>query len=205
MATVRVEVSQHVRELDPPRDFVDNVLHFTTEQPVVTAICQDLADKVSAIWKLDAPAPSWGAFAKRGHTIKVFNLADIKPRPIIAQATYTPTFWNVGDMLPRQLAIALSFYADRNIPRHRGRIYVGPWGTEYGGKERIGDSTMLAVLDLGRKLWNLATTTTGGFTHAIFSPTLNAADEVAHYWVNDVWDTQRRRTPKESSRERYNP
>jgi hypothetical protein len=62
----------------------------------------------------------------RSVLLKGYVEEDLKPRPIRAQATMT--LGNPGSTvaLPEEVALCMSYYSLRNLPRQRGRIYLGP-------------------------------------------------------------------------------
>jgi hypothetical protein len=202
----RVQIITHARPDDVPADYTSNTVYFVTAGTPVTADFQNLADAVSTMWKRDGQLDStWGPFPQRSHEVRVYSMADPSPRPIRGHKTYTAQFPEVGDLAARQLAIVLSYYSDRNLPRQRGRIYIGPMSFgNFNPKERLSPNTMAIILDLGRKLQAVGVGLTPSWAHAVHSsrePTVERA--VNHYWVDDVWDSQRRRDPKPSTRVHY--
>lgn len=202
----RAEIITHPRPTDPPKDYTSNVLYFFADGTIGDANYQNLAEAVSNLWHIDGGlTTTWGPFANRSHEVRVYSMADALPRPIRGQKTYTAQFPQTGNINPRQIALVLSYYGDRNLPRTRGRIYIGPWDTLEGNiDERPHDNHLAITIDLGHKLQAVNGSTTEGWQHCVYSkhtPTSELA--VAHYWVNDVWDTQRRRSPKETKRVHY--
>lgn len=199
----RIEVVQQVRQNDPPRDFVSNTLWFQTQGAPTTTDFHDLAQAISTLFSKQAAIPAWGMFNGRGITTKVYSMNDPEPRPVQAQVVYTPSFWASGDLTPRQIALCLSFYGDRNIKRQRGRIYVGPLDTLVTGKERPGLATMQAIAALGQGLFQAGTSLGTPWVHGVWSAAGSTFTPASHYWCNDVYDTVRRRVPKETARVRY--
>jgi len=204
----RCEIQTIHRAADPPTDYTMNTVYFSTEGAVADADFKELTDALSATWKHGATLGSWGPYDQRSHTVKAYNMADPKPRPARGVTTYVAGFPTSGTIDPRQIALCLSYYSGRNLPRQRGRIYVGPFddGWTGGEKERPGASQMNSILDLGARLYNTGTALSPGWTHIVFSthtPTTPLA--VTDYWVNDVWDVHRSRSPKESTRVRLHP
>lgn len=142
-------------------------------------------------------------------------------------ATYS---WTVGAIdagpptgLPGEAAIALSFHGDltdipetesnpspppaffRPAARHRGRAYIGPMnesaiqensGTDFEVKP---SSAVLSTLRFsGEMLRDFAYT--GGLVWAVYSPTDDDAYEVVDGFVDNAFDTQRRRGNDATSR-----
>jgi hypothetical protein len=101
--------------------------------------------------------------------------------------------------ISRDVALCLSFYATDNVPRKRGRIYV-PWGiTTFGTAAGTRPSTAHQ---------NLLITLAQGFAAlggvdvdwVVWSPTDGQHRKVTHAFVDDEWDTQRRRGLSPTSR-----
>jgi hypothetical protein len=201
----RVQVQTQVRQGDAPKDYVDNTLWFSTEAAAPTTAFQALTDMISGIWKLNNPPPTWGPFNGRGHQIRAYQMSDTVPRPIIAQTSYTPGLWATISLNPRQIALCLSYYSERNLPRQRGRVYIGPFDTTWAEQERPVANEMAAVLDLGRKLNAGALALSPVWLHGIWSERAGTFYPATDYWCNDIYDTVRRRTPKESTRQRLHP
>lgn len=204
MAVARVQIETHHRQTDPPRDYTDNTLYFVSgTDPSGDSDWEELATKVAAVWHNNATEPSWGWMALRGSVIRVYDMLTPPPRPVKVQVNTTPGTWSAAPLNPRQIALVLSYYAtDLNQPRTRGRIYVGPIESSAGSGEKPLTNVMGAVIDLGRQLHSLAGTTAATWQHAVYSEANSVATAVKHYWVNDVWDTQRRRLQKETTRQK---
>lgn len=204
MPNAHVEVRMTVRQNDSPKDYCVNNLYFSGGGSTA-ADFQRLTDALSTLYHLQNATPLWGPFNGRGFQVKGYDLADAKPRPIKAITNYTPTVWASGTMLPRQIAIVLSYYGDRNLPSRRGHIYLGPWDMLDVNGDRVTGSTMARVVDLGKKLYQLDSGASNPWLHSVHSAKLGTTLPVAHYYCNDVYDTQRRRVPKETTRVRYDP
>ena len=98
---------------------------------------------------------------------------------------------------PRELAICLSYYAERNIPRHRGRLYIPCFflGVSTNSlRPGTGISNMTALVDL---LVNL-----GGVDvdWCVYSRRDDRAYSATHWWYDDEWDVQRSRGLKGTAR-----
>ena len=104
----------------------------------------------------DSAHPQGGRFYHGRHIrVIVYDLADAKPRPERAVALYSPatedSFTIYG---PHQVACVLSFYGTRNLPRQRGRIYVGPVSRADQAVTVQSDFTG-AILELGHGLFDI--------------------------------------------------
>jgi hypothetical protein len=128
--------------------------------------------------------------------MKIYRLTDDKPR--------APVYTSQGnfelidqDALPSEVALVMSFQAEpeSGLPqaRRRNRIYLGPFGIN-GNKEsgRPNDSLVEAVLFSGKALL-IAQDQSITWGWHVYSPTQNAHYPVASGWVDNAWDSQRRR------------
>jgi hypothetical protein len=130
--------------------------------------------------------------------------------------------------LPEEVALCLSYYSSSNTARHRGRLYLGPWGTNsfLGVEPRPGSGLINAMKTAGSRLVADGTSaqSTGGLTAVTPVGTVpSAVDGVNWYlrsrvgsgsgsapvpvwervlkgWIDDEWDAQRRRRVEATSR-----
>jgi hypothetical protein len=100
-------------------------------------------------------------------------------------------------MGPRDVALCVSFYADRNLPRQRGRLYIGPIILSLLG-ERPDATLRDRLLSLADHLNGIGGVNVSWVVH---SPTTNTDHDITYAWVNDVWDTMRKRDVKETVRD----
>jgi hypothetical protein len=145
---------------------------------------------------------SFGCYANRKIRTVAYDFADARPRPEKAVTLFTPGSWESSALSARQVATCLSYYAGRNLPRFRGRIYIGPWN-KTDVDEKPSSLQRLGLVDLGHALYNIATQPSSAFTHSVHSVAAGTVWPVTNYWTNDVWDTQRSRAQRESLRTTY--
>lgn len=204
-ANVHVELQTTVRQADVPKDFVSNSLYF--QAGAVTpgqADYQALVDHVRDIFytaNTGGTAP-WGEWVGRGGRVVAYDMAAAKPRPELAVSTHVPTTWEAAGLGPRHVALCMSFYAARNLPSQRGRIFLGPWLASRL-TETPNSGTRSTVMDLAQRLYALGSLSPTPFLHVVHSQKLNNFQPVTHYWCNDVWDTIRKRLSKETVRTLY--
>lgn len=142
--------------------------------------------------------------------VKIYDMRDPEERvpELTDTITLTPT---ADDPLPGEVAIVASFRADYesgvNPQRRRGRIYLGPIATSAsevafghsrpsGGAraaiaaacETLQEGQLLNIGDPERVRWSVYSPTTDA-TQSID----DAFNDVMAGWVDDAWDTQRRR------------
>jgi len=133
---------------------------------------------------------------------RIYDIADPEPREPLAvkQGIGGGISGNCG---PREVAFCLSYYADRNLPRNRGRMYLGPWrDTLMAERPGVGGSGIsgeprVVVEDLQAGLRAL-----GGVDvdWVQYSPTNGVAKDVTFWWADNEWDTMRSRGLKATAR-----
>lgn len=152
-------------------------------------------------------------------TIQAINMRD--PRPVYArqESTFTLPQSQAVAPLPSEVALCLSFEGAKEpgavMRRRRGRVYLGPFNdfaldtAPIGGDSRPILALREAVLNEGLTMAT-GEPATGAARLAIFSPTeagpLNTTADAAwndavRLWLDDAWDTQRRRGAVASRRD----
>lgn len=138
-----------------------------------------------------------------GRTVKIYDMADAKPRVPKYEFTDTAIPWgNLGaNYLPNEVAMCMSFEAVQvsGLPqaRRRGRVYLGPFSVNaLAPADATQQSRPKLALRASIKTWAAtmaAAWQSAGYNWAVYSPTANDAHEVVRVWADDAWDTQRRR------------
>jgi hypothetical protein len=202
-----------------PEDAAINVWHFWSlpddPQDAVEDINANVQTFYSSIEGLYCANTITGEFH-----LKMYDLADPEPRAVIAEydgATLSPT---TGDGLPTECAVCLSFGgapgSGLNAKRRNGRLYIGPLSngvtSTIDGSVIVSAPTVTALVDAAVGVIGYPT-----ITHAwsVFSPTAAGAqpwDEatleaattfVTRGFVNNSFDTQRRRGTVETGRTNF--
>lgn len=188
MTVVRAHVEWMIDPIFPANNMV-NVPHFDVhavipgDDPAWVTLAGDLAT-ASQAWQ------SQQAVGKKVK-VKVYD-AEAAP-PNYPKAEYV-TETGQEDMAnwPRELAVCLSFFAGRNIPRHRGRLYICPglMFNSNGLDTYVTSAIQEKVLSYRTVLENL-----GGVNvdWVVWSRADRKAYPVTDVWVDDEWDVQRRR------------
>jgi hypothetical protein len=183
VSKVRVQVITR-RAGDLAIDHIVNTVHFDdfNADPTSGTDWQAFATDVR-----NAFGQRGGIPAGYGVETKVYNVADAKPRPVKASAPWQPSQYAAGESIPREVALCLSYFSERNIPRFRGRLYIGPWAY---GVERPTAGQRSNLTQLATALQNI-----GGIDvdWGLWSPTRNAFSKITAGWVDDEWDTVRSR------------
>lgn len=175
-----------------PRDAVVMTPHFN-DQGVGTdpqGLCDDLADALSA-WVRPANG--------RQLTVKAYDAQGTVP--VLPQGEATRNTGLIpGSYFPRELAVCLSYYSERNAPRYRGRLYVPllamPAGPETPGV-RPNEAFRAPVAALAPIFAGL-----GGadVDWVVYSRVGNVARPVTNWWVDDEWDVVRSRGLRPTTR-----
>lgn len=151
-------------------------------------------------------------------TVKIYDMRDAKPRVPEFTDTFTLTP-DATNPLPNEVAVCLSFAAaggsGLNPRRRRGRIYLGPWPSSSSSTEVVsGQSrptaaarTAIANAAASMKQTDLPIGIGGSVRWAVYSPTTDltssiddAFNDVETGWVDNAFDTQRRRGPDATAR-----
>lgn len=200
MPTIRV---MHILNIDSaiPEDRPVNVWHFQTavdEEPYA-----DLANTLQAFYNTLAGGMP-GYVATNGHMIKMYDLADTKPRAPVYETTYNftgspPT----GEGMASEICICVSFQGVRvsgqDQKRRRGRVYIGPFNESQNDDGRPASGFVTGVRDAAEDILeasNLAT----DWKWVVHSIVNNNNVVVDNGWVDNAWDIQRRRGVEATSR-----
>lgn len=139
-------------------------------------------------------------------SVNVYDLGNAHPRPPHTSQWTCPARSGSGVNLPLEVCCVLSMFADRNIARHRGRVYIGPlqeldMTTSAQGVPLVAPSFRDTLIEHVERLI-AGTAAVAGVTPqlAIYSRVDGVARVVQHGWVDDAFDTQRRRGPRATTR-----
>lgn len=130
---------------------------------------------------------------------RFYDLSEAPPRfpYIVPSATWTQP--PLVTSLPSEVALCLSWVAGFNLPRRRGRIYLGPLND--ATLAQSGNPDPQFVADLAAKGDDLlAYSTFPSLFQVMISQADQAANQITGGWVDNAFDTQRRRGVTASSR-----
>lgn len=172
-----------------PRDEIVINPHYNGSDP------QQLADA------LKANLIAYNPITTKPFTIKVYDAK--KPPPSYPLATASQTGTAAGSDGPREVAICLSYYAQFNRPRFRGRLYLpASWFTAVLNVRPTG-AVMTGVLGFASSV--LTRTLPAGTFWTVYSPTAGTDAQVTDIWCDDEWDTVRSRGLKGTTRQTAKP
>lgn len=137
------------------------------------------------------------------YTMKAYDLSDPKPRAPQWEETRTLVELPNAAGLPDEVALVMSYHASPlsgvSAARRRGRVYLGGLASAANVVGRPATAFRTIVAAAGRDLIQASNASTS-WDWVQYSPTANAANTVVGGWVDDSWDTQRRRGRQATSR-----
>ena len=194
MADVRVQIILHTAN-NVSEDYAtnswcvigDDVAGQTTQ---ITTAFKDFYDDIV----VDLSA----TIAQNGHEAKFYDLPGTPPNYPFEEEVWNLASAPTGTSMPDEVAMCLSFQGTRipGIPqaRRRGRVYIGPLDISWLNTDGRPLQTRItnlanAATTLKSNLAALSPTVLLG----VWSPTDGAAVAVNNGWIDNAWDTQRRR------------
>jgi hypothetical protein len=180
------------------QDYITNTLYFndTGIGTDAAGLAQDIAEVFATYRSLPT---GWNRV-----NCRLYDMAEPAPREIQGEHTATVTV-NGSPAGPREVALCLSYYAERNLPRNRGRIYIGPW-TNGQMTERPAAATGTDPLTILSNLRTLLANIGGvDVEWSVYSPTTPGGiteqfKKITGGWQDDEWDTQRSRGLRATAR-----
>jgi len=139
--------------------------------------------------------------------VRVYRWQDAVPRE--AQIRTYPFAGAAPAPLPSEVALCASYYATRNLPRQRGRIYLGPL-TTFGLLSLPGQPSrpaldLVATLAAASKRLVVQSEANGlSWTVRSAVGAVATFSKIDNGWVDNAWDTQRRRGEDATSRTTWN-
>lgn len=143
--------------------------------------------------------------AQNGHEVKYYDLGNSTPPNYpIEIDTFNLTSAPSGASLPTEVAICLSFQGTKQsgFPqnRRRGRVYIGPLAQSINSTGRPSSGAQSQMASAAETLCaNLKAAGVPGEL-SVWSHVDGAAVPVDNGWVDDAFDTQRRRGLQSTSR-----
>jgi len=163
-----------------PRDRVVVTPHFNDAGALTDPdqLCEDLADALMA-WFTTTGELRVTAYDAQG-TPPVFPQGEAIRNPGTAHAVSAP----------RELAVCLSFFGTRNLPRQRGRLYIPQFMAGAGPGLRPTAGMQAKVGELAPIFSDL-----GGVDvdWCVYSRITSTPHSVTNWWVDNEWDVIRSR------------
>mgnify|MGYP000935256778 CR=1 FL=1 len=199
-----------VTESNIPADNIINTFAFTWV-PSGTPANSDflaLAGYLSGFYQ------AWTTYRSRtvpsagNHQVKFYRLTDPSPRVPVATHPISPGAGSSSaDRLPVEVSCCLSIRANYESGSHparrRGRVFLGPLtqnASTHGadGYPRPSPTFREVLADAADGL--LTATLAGDWSWSVWSRADDELFSVVGGWIEDEWDTQRRRSPSPSTR-----
>lgn len=127
-------------------------------------------------------------------TYRVYDLGQPPPREPLIRPSIDWTQPS-GTAMAAEVALCMSFYADRNLPRRRGRLFLGPLNQSAGvttaGVLRPNVNFRNTIANRAKDMINR--TGGGQGTWTVLSGADADVKVITNGWIDDAFDTQRRR------------
>lgn len=215
MGLLRAEFTSYFSD-DLPRDMDVNTVYFRDSGQ--DGILEALGFVPSVAPDYNATALNWATavhdfFANasifqpgRGVKCKLYDMGATKPRPVLGQGDVGPTAARQsGSPGNPKVAFVVSFFGGRNLPRQRGRNYLGPLGAGAAGSFSPGSAERTQAINWCTRIAGLQLQVPNPGTNSdvdwvVYSPTSNSSHKVTDGWVDDEWDTVRKRGERATTR-----
>lgn len=206
-----------------PKDKIVNVWHFEVSDYGSTAM-EVLAERIRDFYVLDeagsqaAPLYTYMStwVVSAGHHVKVYDVGATPGSPPIVDEAFD----FVSDVrtdstyrgLPEEVACCLSFRNEGSLavnPKHRrGRIYFGPLNIKALDAFTVGErsnpgTTFLTDMASAGLILKSKDDLDGELV--VYSPTMATGFGVDRFWVDNAFDTQKRRGPEATARTYFPP
>lgn len=186
-----------------PEERFINVWHFQAGGGT-SGYAQFAADRLVAFYTngLTSYYSAMVSTAADAHQIRVYDAADPEPRTPLLVEEFTAA--GSGNALPAEVALCMSFQgvsiSGQPQARRRGRVYLGPFNDNAlaaGADARPNSALVGEILDAAEAL---LIANDGNATWVVYSPTDDAMVLVDNGWVDNAFDTQRRRGERPTTR-----
>lgn len=147
----------------------------------------------------------WGTGLQlQGHEIKTYDMADPEPRAPVDYRVFNLTALSGEERLPSEVAICISFQGDmvsgEPQSRRRGRIYFGPCRADYNFNGQPGQAFTTELRGHAADFLASVKALGVGYDWCVWSTVTGGGVPVTNGWVDNAWDTQRRRGQKATVR-----
>lgn len=175
-------------------NFVTNTLYADVVTENETTWNQILVAWTTALAEIDQLLGS--SLALSGHEAKFYRMSDPEPRSPVYESQFGLLTTGTTQMAT-EVAVCLSFQGSKvsGLPqaRRRGRIYFGPLANTAAGSDgRLTNANALLFADAGQSFLD-SSVANANWDWAVYSPTNGTAIDVVDGWVDNEFDTQRRR------------
>ena len=197
---------------DKPEDQFVNVWWFIGTGPT-SADAPGIFSRLTSFYTQEPPGSeisigaSMSSYIRTPVQIKVYDMADEEPRVPTIGGFNMPSRAAGFTTVPEEMAVCMSFHTHPPITaRRRGRVYLGPLNSTAMTPAtavvptRVSNNFIEAVRQAGQALMD---SSGPNLWWAIHSTVGNLAMEVTGGWIDNEFDTQRRRGVDATSRVRF--
>lgn len=201
MPTIRAQVILRTTS-GVSEDFISNTFAFQGTAPAsdTTAITAAIKGFYDGIRSALIP----GTINQTGHVIKYTNLPGTPPNYPFLETTWALAGAPSGAELPSECAIVMSFQGSKaaGFPqaRRRGRVFLGPLLASTNSAGRPSAASLTAVATAASAFKTAILAIPSDTQWAVWSPSNGTSVEVTDGWVDNSFDTQRRRGLRTNSR-----
>ena len=175
-------------------NFASNTYHFIADDDLALPAIATAVQGVYTAMRLQMS----NLTRQNGHEYKIYDTADPEPRAPILEGSWNFSAAIVNNPMPPEVAICLSFQGSKISgqpqSRRRGRVYLPFIQLSGGGADgRPTAGVVTAAVNAGASLLaaSVAATTWSWVVASSYTPADGAI--VQNGWVDNEWDTQRRR------------
>lgn len=201
-----------------PKDYTSNTLYFRTtssidgvldgilwaDGPDFNATAANWASQYHDMLEVNATAHTYFGVG-RGVVCKLYDMAQPLPRPILGQGVIAPVD-TLSERGNPAVALCFSFFGGRNLPRQRGRIFLGPMTSTGAGQEMMNaTATQSIVTSVAAVLSGLQLAVPGPGTDldvdwCVFSKKSNETHKITAAFMDTRLDVMRSRAPTPGNR-----
>jgi hypothetical protein len=140
--------------------------------------------------------------AQTGHSLRVYAMADPEPRRPVATITWGFSSAPTGETMPHEVALCLSYQGEpisgEEQASRRGRMYIGPLKVSEIGDGRPFTTTLEDITDGFAAFVDAMGTE--GYQFVVYSRLHGTSTLPTSAWMDNAFDTQRRRGVAATSR-----
>lgn len=185
-------------------NYATNVLHFAASDDAFLPLANPVIVAAYNSWR-----PQMSNLCRQNnHELKWYDLADPKPRAPIMETTFNLSSAPTGNPLPPEVSLCCSFQSPKSSgtpqARKRGRAYL-PWPnvSAIGADGRPTSAAVAAAVAWGDGLLTASLATTE-WAWIVYSTIALGGEEITNGWVDNEFDTQRRRGRDATTRSVFN-
>ena len=193
MALTRVQYTFHTDD-GIAANYITNTMYYDVITENETTYNEILVGFTTALAEIDQLLGS--SLTLTGHECKMYRMSDPEPRSPVYESEFGLSTTGTTQ-LPTEVSVCVSFQGSKvsGLPqsRRRGRIFMGPIAnTATGTDGRLTNANAILFGDFGQSLLD-SSTANSNYDWAVYSPTNGTAVNVVDGWVDNEFDTQRRR------------